>query len=94
MIGEKSTKFFLNLEKIGTHQYKIRNILKNGREITDQKEVNNELFVFYNNLFKGDKRSSKYDIAQFLSSIKVPRLTEKRSAKCEILVSKMSLFAH
>ena len=38
--GEKSTKFFLNLEKTGAHQNKIRNILINGKEITDQKEVN------------------------------------------------------
>ena len=59
--GEKSTKFFLNLEKTRAHQNKIRNILINGNEITDQKEVNNELFTFYNNLFKNDKRSSKYD---------------------------------
>ena len=91
MIAEKSTKFFLNLKKIGTHQYKIRNILNNGKEITDQKEVNNELLAFYNNLFKNDKRSSKYDIAQFLSLIQVPRFTEERSAKCEMLISEDEL---
>ena len=89
--GEKSTKFFLNLERIRAHQNKIRNILKNGKEIKDQKEVNNEFFDFYNNLFKSNKRSSKYDIAQFLSSIQVPRLTEEQSAKCEILISEDEL---
>ena len=67
--GGKSKKFFLNLEKIRAHENKIRNILKNGKEITDQKQVNNELFNFDKNLFKSDKRSSKYNIAQFLSSI-------------------------
>ena len=46
--SEKSTKLFLNLEKIRAHQNKI-NILKNGKEITDQKKVNNELFDYYNN---------------------------------------------
>ena len=59
----------------------MRNGLKNGKEITDQKQVNNELFDFYNNLVKRDKRSSKYDIAQFLSSIQIPHLTEDQSAK-------------
>ena len=59
----------------------MRNRLKNGKEITDQKQVNNELFDFYNNLVKRDKRSSKYDIAQFLSSIQIPHLTEDQSAK-------------
>ena len=85
--GEKSTKIFLNLEKIRAHQNRIRNLLKNGKEITDQKVVNNELFDFYNNLFKSDKRSSKYSIAQFWSSIEIPCYTEEQSAKCEISIS-------
>ena len=89
--GEKSTKVFLNIKKIGAHQNKTRQILKNRKEITDQTEVNNELFDFYNNLLKSDKRSSKYDIAQFLSSIQVPCLTEEQSAKCEILMSEDKL---
>ena len=50
--------------------------MKNGKEITDQKQVNNEFFDFYNNLFKSDKRSSKYGIAQFLSSIQIACLTQ------------------
>ena len=56
------------------------NILKNGYRITDQKEVDNELF-------KNDKRSSKHDIAQFMSLIEIPRLTEEHSAKCEVSIS-------
>ena len=63
----------------------------NGNEITDQKEVNNELFAFYNNLFKNDKRSSKYDTTKFLYSIQVPCLTEEQSAKCEFLISEVEL---
>ena len=43
--GEKPTKFFLNLEKTRAHQNKIKNLLINGNEMTDQKEVNNELFI-------------------------------------------------
>ena len=65
--------------------------MKNGKDITDQKEVDNELFSFYNDLFKSDKRSTKYDIAQFLSSIQIPRYTEEQSAKCEISISEDEL---
>ena len=65
--------------------------MKNGKLITDQKQVNNELFDFYKNLFKSDKRSSKCYITQFLSSIRIPRLTEEQSAKCEILISEAEL---
>ena len=89
--SEKSTKFFLNLEKTQAHQNKIRNILINGNEITDQKEVNNGLFAFYNNLFKNDKRRSRYDTTQFLSSIQVPCLTVEQSTKCEFLISEEEL---
>ena len=42
--------FFLNLEKIRAHQNKIRNILKNETEITDQNKFSNELFYSYENL--------------------------------------------
>ena len=73
------------------HQNKIRNILINGKEITDQKEVNNELFAFYNNLFKNDKIISKYDTTQFLSWLQVPCLTEEQSAKREFLISEEEL---
>ena len=65
--------------------------MKRGKEVTDEKQVDNELFHFYKNLFKSDKRSSKYDIAQFLSSIKIPRLTEEQSDKCEIFTSEDEL---
>ena len=89
--GEKSTKFFLNLKKIRPHQNKKRNKMKAGKDITDQKEAKNEFFYFYNNLFKSGKRSSKYDIAQFLNNA---TSTEKQSAKCVISIPEVSLFVH
>ena len=70
---------------------KIRNILINRNKITDQKELYNELFAFYNTLFKNDKKSSKYDTTQFLSLIQVPCLTEEQSGKCEFLISEEEL---
>ena len=66
--------------------------MENGKEIKDQKQVNDELFNFYNNLFKSDKRSSKCYIAQLLSSIQIPCLAEEQSAKCEILIFEGEVF--
>ena len=88
--GEKSTKVFLNLEKTRAHQNKIRKIGKWKRD-NRSKKVNNELFAFCCNIFKSDKRSSKYDTTQFFSSIQVPCLTEEQSAKCEFLISEEKL---
>ena len=69
--------------------------MKNKKEITDQKEVNNELFDFNNNLFENDKRrpkqSPKHDIAQFSSSIQIPRLIEEQPATYEISISENEL---
>ena len=43
-------KFYLNLENIRAHH---------KEEIPDQKEVQSELFDFYNNFFKSDRGSPK-----------------------------------
>ena len=53
-LGEKSNKYFLNLEK---HRAKMSSIVglmgEDGREITNQQDFNNELHDFYKKtLFK------------------------------------------
>ena len=59
--------------------------------IADQKEVNDELFDFYSNFFESNKGRPKHNIAQFLRSMEILRLTEEQSAKCEILISEEEL---
>ena len=41
--------------------------MKNGKEITDQKEVNNKMFDFYNNLLKSDKKDLSMTLFNFWS---------------------------
>ena len=48
--GEKSTKFFLNLEKKRALQGQIRKLIIGNQEITDQNKLQNELQLFYRNL--------------------------------------------
>ena len=40
---EKSSKFFLNLEKSHAVQNQIRNILIDNKEVNSQQDINNEL---------------------------------------------------
>ena len=47
--GEKSSKFFLNLEKSRAVQNQIRNILKDNIEINNQKDINKKLYLYYKN---------------------------------------------
>ena len=50
--GEKSSKFFLNLQKNCTVQNQITNISCSEKEISNGKEINTELFKFYKVLFE------------------------------------------
>ena len=47
---EKSSKFFLNLEKTRAYQCLIRTLVKNGKEINNPVEINTELQDFYKEL--------------------------------------------
>ena len=48
--GEKSSKFFLNLEKSRAVQNQIRNILISNIEVNSQQDIKNELYLYYKNL--------------------------------------------
>ena len=50
-LGEKSTKFFLNLGKHCAVQSQIHSVIINQDEITDQAEINKQIFSFYQFLF-------------------------------------------
>ena len=49
---EKSTKFFLNLEKCCTNQGCLRTIIVNKEELNDSQQINDVLYNFYQTLFK------------------------------------------
>ena len=42
--------------------------------------------LIYNNIFKRTTIKPKHGIAQLLSSIQMPGLTEEQSAKCDISI--------
>ena len=54
--GEKSNKFFLNLEAT---QSVVRKVISNEQEITDISKINNHILQFYQNLFKEKQSASK-----------------------------------
>ena len=49
--GEKSFKFFLNLEKDRFVQSQILKLKIEEKELTEQNEINDNIFRFYQNLF-------------------------------------------
>ena len=49
--GEKSSMFFLNLEKDRFVQSQILKLIIEDKELTEQNEINDNIFRFYENLF-------------------------------------------
>ena len=67
--GEKSSEFFQNLENSSAVQNQIRNILIGSIEVNDQKDINNELYLYYKNLFNERQHLSEPDINNFLNAL-------------------------
>ena len=89
--GEKSTKFFLNLEKSRSFQGVVSSVLKNKIKVKNQSEINNELYKFYKNLFKENLNTSKDAIFSFLENINLPTLTNEQALECEGIISETEL---
>ena len=91
--GEKSSKFFLNLEKHRAAQNTVKNILnRNDLEITNFEKINKELLYFYENLFKKKNTCTKEKLEQFLNSISLPTLTNDEKLICEGEITEKELF--
>ena len=50
---EKSSKFFLNLEKSCAIQGQVRKVIYKDKETNDETEINNHIYSFFNYLYKG-----------------------------------------
>ena len=75
-LGEKSTKYFLNLEKRNKAKSPIRMILtENSSQITDSKAILSELKSF--NLYEQRSTKTKADCLHYISNFNVPKLSEE-----------------
>ena len=81
--GEKSSKFFLNLEKRRGIQGQIRKLIVNNQEITHQNKIQNELLFFYETLFKNTLSNTSEDCESFLNEVSVPKLNYEDAIICE-----------
>ena len=89
--GEKSTKFFLNLEKYRATQGCLRTIIVNKKEINDSRQINDALYNFYQTLFKEKLSISEECIQSFLDKVSLPKLNENQTLKCEGAITECEL---
>ena len=64
-IYEKSTKFFLNLERKRALQGQNRKLIIGNQEIVNQNKIQNELQFFYKNLFKSTVQNHMMIVRSF-----------------------------
>ena len=84
--GEKSSKYFLGLEKRNkskTHVQKLLANLHSSEEITEFNEVQKELKRFYKNLYTKQSLKTEKECLEYLSKLNAPKLSESDRSICE-----------
>ena len=79
-LGEKSNKYFLNLEKSPACKNILRNIFSETQEITNLTKINTAIFDFYANLFK-EKLKTNIESLKTLSETQKQICEEKLTEK-------------
>ena len=74
--GEKSNKFFLNLEKVRGSQGKVRKLIVSNHEIADPQLIEQEIVFFYKSLFKNNIKKTLSEQTNFLDTLQIPKLSD------------------
>ena len=86
--GEKSTKYFLNLEKRSKSEMHIRKLIdSSGAEVTEPKFVLKHIKGFYSDLYKR-QASKTEECFKYLESINIPQLNEFDCNRCEGIITR------
>ena len=83
--GERSSKYFLNLEKRNRVKEHIRKLDINGVLTTDSLKIFNEQKRFYQELYQSTNGMSNNTekITLFLGNLNIPKLSEREKNSCE-----------
>ena len=74
--GEKSNKFFLNLEKVRGSQGKVRKLIVSNH---DPQLIEQEIVFFYKSLFKNNIKKTLSEQTNFLDTLQIPKLTSSNT---------------
>ena len=83
--GEKSSKYFLNLEKRNKAKSHIRKIVidDNSNEITDPGDILSYLRNFYSSLYKRQSNKTVNEFLEYFENLNLPRLNDAEKAVCK-----------
>ena len=83
--GEKSTKYFLNLEKSNRNKTSIKKLIKPDSEIeiTGFNEIQKEIKSFYQSLYSRKSLKTEKQCLDYLKDINTPKITTQQKMVCE-----------
>ena len=90
--GEKSSKFFLNLEKKNAIQGTIRKLLVDNKDVTSSAKIYEELHCFYKSLYAKKSVIEGDNVESLLNVLSIPKLKIEDVNICEGNLSESELF--
>ena len=89
--GEKSSKYFLNLEKHNKAKSHVRKLLtETEEEISNPSEIMIHIKDFFTSLYKQRSSQTKAECLEYLSRINIPSLTQVESESVKAFLLKGS----
>ena len=82
-LGRNLISFFKNLEKYRASRNTKRKVIHDAQEITDDRKINNHIFLFYEKLFEERLQNDSKKLLEFLKDTPIPSLTEGQNKICE-----------
>ena len=92
-LGEKSNKYFLNLEKKNAVSSTITKLTDDNKIVTSQVEVLHEIETFYKNLFKNKNSKTVSSCKDFVQGLNTPTLNEEDQLLLSIEITELELFS-
>ena len=87
--GEKSSKYFLNLEKRNKAKSHVHTIItENNSEISEPQAILLRIKEFYSTLYKRRSTKGEEECLEYLKTLKIPKLSDVERESCEGLLTK------
>lgn len=81
--GEKSTKYFLNLQKKNKVKSCIRKLSINGRDVSMSKDILIEIKKYFADKYQCESNKTAIECEEFLQNVNVPTLSEEDQESCK-----------
>ena len=90
--GEKSSKYFLNLEKQNGVKKELDS-LKNKRDVIfDREKILKQIYEYYKELYSSKNNTQSCEINRYLDSVECSTLSEVEAESCEGLLTEKECF--